>query len=1068
MKIKSKFAFDSLLNKHFAMRLTIAMLLLHTFAISYANTNKDDFNKTYDIQSQITGTVTDADGIPLVGASIIEKGTTNGVQTDFEGNYNITTTSVDAVLVVSYIGYLNKEITVGANSIINVTLEEDVANLDEVVVVGFGTQKSSRVVSSVVQVTNEELQVDERPVTNVIAALQGSAPGLVIRNNNGSPGSTPSFQIRGASTLNDTDVLVIVDGFEGSLRDVDPQTIESVSVLKDASASAVYGARGANGVLLITTKNTGRDRKTSINYNFNTSIQSKPRLPQTLNSIDYLEFQNLADPGRWGEETLDLARSGFFPDTVWSDELYENIAIQQSHNLTLTGGSANTGYLLSASYLTQDGLAVGDDQFERLNLRLKIDTDINDWFTIGANALISNTTDNDIPIITGTNIRGLPLFPTVSSDGFFVSNGTTDAFGNVVAQASSGSFTETDTDRVNLQLYAQVKPFKGLVLEERVSIIKTNSLVRDWTNVFDIVEFNALEPDTYTNTNAPGNTNFIEASPDSRELNLLSFTSQEIRTLTSLTYNFEKEKHSAKVFLGFQTETGEDEQFITGRQNFLFDNIIALDQGQVINNNIGGSIGNTETRFGNATTLSYIGRLNYTFDNKYTLEAAFRRDGTSFFTENNKWGFFPSVALGWVISNEKFLENVSFVDQLKFRGSYGASGDDGPLGSVTQQLVNFNASGYPIGGEIASRINIPNFVNPNLIWETATILNVGIDASLFRGKFQFQADYFENNRTDIVSLINTTAFEFGFGDAQGNPFDVKSWGWELSATHKNKIGDFNYSISANISDYDNEITRLTEDAEAPNFQEGQSISDRFGYVTDGFFDSEEEIAANLADDGVTLIDQSSVNGRPTANVGDFKYVDQITVDTDGDGIPDARDGIINNDDLVVIEENSAANFNFGLNLNVGYKNLSLSARFYGVFYNKQWLNEPNSAQPFLGGSVPFTYQTDVWSPTNTNALFPVLRNVAPLQGYNTTVNHLLIDAEYLKLQNITLNYDFSNEVLDKLSFIKAMNLYVSAENIGVIWTNSELFDQGWDPELGVNAVDSPLAFTTSIGINIKF
>ncbi|SFD52611.1 TonB-linked outer membrane protein, SusC/RagA family [Algibacter lectus] len=1015
------------------------------------------------LQQQVKGLITDVNGQPIPGVNIVEKGTTNGVQSDFDGGFFISPSNENAVLVFSFVGFLTKEIPIGNQTDITVILEEDISQLDEVVIVGFGSQKSSKVVSSIAQVTAEELKIDQRPVTSGYSALIGAVPGLVLSNNNGSPGAVPNISIRGTSTLNDGTLLIIIDGFEGSLSDIDPQSIESVSVLKDASAVAVYGARGANGVLLVTTKRTNRDEKVAVSYNFSSSIQSKPDLPSTLNSLEYMEFQNTVEPGKWDDTALDLARSGFYPDTNWADELYENTALQQSHNLTLTGGSKNTGYLMSASYLTQDGLSLGDDKFERLNLRLKIDTDVTDWLTVGVNALISNRTDTSVITVTGSNVRGLPFFPVQSEDGLWVGNGSS-ANSNHVADAGSGSFDTTDLDRVNLQLFAQLKPVKGLTIEERVSIIKTNSLRRDWDNIYDIVTFDASDPDSYTNPDSANRT-YINGLTQDRRLSLTSFTGKTIRSLTSATYDFEKGKHAAKAFAAIQTETGEDEAFQAARTGFFFDNILSLSLGDIADADVGNSTGNAETRNGNETTLSYIGRLNYSFDDKYLIEAAFRADGSSYFLESNQWAYFPSVAVGWVASKENFLSNANFISLLKFRASIGQAGDDGGLGAVTQQLVNFSAGGYPIGGTIGSSLNVATFVNPDLVWETSTITNIGVDASLFGGKFQFELDYFDNKRKDILSNIEGTAYEYGFGDAQGNPYDLQSWGWELNLTHKNKIGDFGYRVSGNISSYDNKITRIQEDSTDPDFQVGLSANNRLGYVTDGFFDDANEVAANVSSDGATLIDQSGVGG---SDVGDFKFVDQLTVDTDGDGTMDASDGIINGDDRIIIDSNSDTNFNFGFNLGFSYKNLSLSARFYGALDNNQYLNTTNASQPFLGDAVPFSYQTDVWSSTNTNALYPALTTTGPLQDWNLGVDHLIIDAEYIKLQNITLNYDFGQDILSKISFIKSMNLYVSAENLGVIWTNSPLYDSGWDPELGVSAVQYPLPFTTAVGLNIKF
>ncbi|GAA3646926.1 SusC/RagA family TonB-linked outer membrane protein [Flavivirga jejuensis] len=1026
-------------------------------------------NINNNLQQRIKGIVTDLDGQPIAGVHVVEKGTSNGVHTDFDGSFSIHLLNQSGTLVFSYVGFKTQEASANQANL-TIALEEDIAKLDEVIVVGFAKQKASSVISSVAQVTSKQLKVEQRPVTNGYSALIGAVPGLVLSNNNGSPGAIPDISIRGTSTINtDAELLIIIDNFEGSLADIDPQTIESVSVLKDASAVAIYGARGANGVLLVTTKNTNRNKKTSVSYNFSSSVQSKPNLPTTLNSSQYMQFQNEIVPGTWDQAALNLASSGFYPDTNWADELYENTALQQSHNLTLTGGSEKTGYLMSGSYLTQDGLAIGDDKFERLNLRLKIDTDITDWFSTGVNALISNVTDNAVNTIGGIGVRGLPFFPVQTVDGLWVDNGTSNSQTNHVANAASGSFTKDDIDRVNLQLYAKVKPIFGLTLEERVSIIKTNENTREWNNTYDRVLLDPTDTDSYTNPDSANRAYFL-GSTDARSLNLISQTSKTIRTLTSLTYEFEKDKHKAKAFLAMQTETGEAQEFGTGRTGFLYDHIIALGQGNLINliDTDYENVGNYEVRDGNESTLSYFGRFNYSFDDKYLIEASFRRDASSYFTDTNKWAFFPSVAVGWLVSKEDFLKDVDFLDQLKLRGSYGTAGDDGSLGSVTQQLVRFDASGYPLGGVSAPRIFISDVVNPNLIWETATILNIGVDASLFNGKLQFEADYFNNKRTDIISEIKGTPFEYGFGDAQGNPYDVKSWGWELNATHRNKIGDFGYTISGNISSYNNEITYITEDALDPNFQIGQSVNDRFGYVTDGFFDNQEELDSNtfVTNGTTTLIDQSAVGGSA---IGNYKFVDQLTIDTDGDGIMDAADGIINDDDRVIIDDNSDTNLNIGFNLAVSYKNLSLSARFYGALDNNQYWNKDEIVQPFLGNSVPYTYQTDVWSLTNPDAIFPLPQDLGARQpNYLNNVDRLIVDAEYIKLHNITLNYDFGKEILRKISFIKSLNVYLSAENLGVVWTNSPVFKKGWDPELGINAVNYPLPFTSAIGLNVKF
>lgn len=1055
------------------MRIFVFTFATASFAIPNSiNDAKDKTEKTNNQQTNITGTVTDAFGNPIPAVNITEKGTTNATITDFDGNYTLTPITANTTIVFSSLGFVSQEININKDQItLNVSLEEDIAQLEELVVVGFGSQKKSKIVSAVAQVTGEELKLDKRAVTNGFSALIGAVPGLVLNNNNGSPGATPSIQTRGTSTIGgSTDMLIIIDNFEGSLSDIDPQNIESVSVLKDASAVAIYGARGANGVLLVTTKQTNRNKKTSITYNGNVSVQARPDLPQTVNSVEYMNFQNNIVPGTWDQTSLDLANSGFYPDTQWAEVMFNNTAAQQSHTLSINGGNENTGYLMSANYLTQEGLSIGEDMFERLNLRLKIDTDVNKWLTVGANALISNRFQKSVDIVGGSNVRGLPFYPVKTEDGLWVSNGTADG-SNPVASASSGSFRESDLDRINTQLYAKIKPFKGFSVEQRLSFIKSNQYDRDWDTPFTSYLLDPTNPDSYTD---PAQRQELTASIANRELEVRAIKSHELRSLTSLNYEVEKGAHYFKAFLAMQAEQGESELLRAARRNFLLDDIISLNQGtdtEISTGEFGAyTNGNYEVRGSNDTTLSYFGRLNYVYQDKYLVEASFRRDGTSYFLDNNKFAFFPSVALGWVVSKENFMENVDFVNMLKIRSSYGTAGSDGTLGSVTQQLVTFDATGYPLNESESSRILVEEFVNPDLIWETSTIFNAGIDASLFNGKLQFEADYFKNKRSNILGTISSTSYEYGFGNAQGNPYDVESWGTELNITHKNQIGDWRYNVSANISNYDNKITGIQGAEESLGFSVGESVNNRVGYEVDGFFDSEEEINTNFASDGITLIDQNNVTESNTPNgayLGGFKYKDQLTVDTDDDGVMDASDGVINNDDRVIIDANNDRNLNFGFNFGVSYKNLSLSARFYGSFDNNQYWNSSNVADPFLGGGVPFSYQLDYWSETNKNALLPRPTGLSN-ETYATNVDYFIVDAEFIKLQNITLNYNFNKKGLDKIPFIKSINMYFSMENVGVVWTNSPIFDHGWDPELGVNNVDYPLPLTSSLGINIKF
>lgn len=998
-------------------------------------------------EKTITGTVKDAEGIALIGATVLAKGTSTGTTTDAEGRFSLRIPDDATVLIVSYIGYTSLEEEINNRSEINIILAESAADLDEIIVVGFGTQTSSKVVSAVAQVSGEELGLTQRPVTSVQSALIGSVPGLRGLNANGRPGSAPNFAIRGSSTLSGTNILVIIDGFEGSLSDLDPQTVEKVSILKDASAVAVYGARGANGVMLITTTQTQRNQRMSTSYSFNQTVQSPNSLPQTPNSLAFMEYRNEASINEGGDpefDQADLSRaaSGFYPETSWPGELYNESAGQQSHNLSVSGGDGKTGYLLNANYLTQKGLVIGADNFNRLNLRLKVDTDITDWLSIGTNALITNIITNATPADGGNTLKGRPFFPVKTEDGFWVNKGGAGE-ANQIASAASGSNTKTVRDALNVQLYAQIKPFKGLVLEERVSFFRTNTNIRSFNNVYDFVTLDETDPDSYTNPDSP-NRVYTFGIPDARSLTLNSQSNYTLRTLTTAKYELDNGNHFGSLLLGFQSEEGLNEGFQTGRTGFILDNLVDLRLGQIGNQAIGGGIGNTSFRGGNATTLSYFGRTNYDYKGRYLAEFSFRVDGSSNFLADNRFAFFPAVALGWNLAQENFLVNSRAVDQLKLRVSYGKAGDDSGVGRRVVQLVNLDVTGYPIGGAIQPSLSLGAPASQDLQWETSTTFNTGLDFSLWSGKIQGTFEYFNTQRDDILDEV-ITPVEFGLGNVPANLYSVKSWGWELDLTYKNKVGAFDYWVSGNITDYDNEITNLAG-RENINLAVGQSVNDWLGYETDGFFDDQAELDAHSG------VNQGNVGG---SYIGGYKFIDQ-----DGDGA-------ITADDRTILKDNSDANLLVGFNLGASYKGFSLSARFYGALDRDQWWNGNDANEPFLNDTAPFSHLLNYWSPTNPNANFPLPLGVG-INAWQPNISHLILDNEFIKLQNITLSYNFDQTILDKLKFIRGLSIIISVENIATLWTNSPAFDTGWDPELGVGSVDYPLPRSANFGVNVKF
>ena len=655
---------QSLLNGDFEIKITNNYDIL----IKKKAPSKIDIKQSYDI----SGTIADLSGQPLPGANILEKGTSNGTQTDFDGKFSLSVSNSNAILVISYLGFKTKEVSINNQATLAVVLEEDTASLDEIVVIGYGTQSSKNVTQSVVQVNAEDLDVDKRPVANLQNALVGSAPGLnVIQSSGGRLGGGINIRVREASALGTRDALILIDGFAGNITDINPNDIASVSILKDAAATSIYGARGANGVVLVTTKNTKKNEKLSLTYSYSHSFQSPAKTADLLNAEEFIEFANEAEFNEgvrngqdplsitpiFSDEMLQRARDGFYPNTNWIEELYSETASQVSHNLTINGGSEKTGYTVGMGILDQDGLLVGPDNLKRYNLRLKIDSDITDWLTLGVNASYTSRITDNVPNLEGNSSRGRPFFPVRLSDGRFVDKGAAVGNPNAIGRALSGSFDRNERDALNLQLYGKITPIKNLTLEQRVSITKRNNFRRIWNNPFEVTILDELTLDEVSTT---------PIQSTDRNIELRGSSGYSINNLTTLTYDYSiNNEHNFEAFLGFQSNEGEFQEVRASRFNFVLDNVQDLTRGLEIN-----GLGNNSERAFDRATISYFGRLTYNYKSKYLLAASFRNDESSNFGSNNRSGFFPAASIGWNIDQENFLKD-SFITGLKLKASWG-------------------------------------------------------------------------------------------------------------------------------------------------------------------------------------------------------------------------------------------------------------------------------------------------------------------------------------------------------------------------------------------------------------
>jgi len=709
-----------------------------------------------------------------------------------------------------------------------------------------------------------------------------------------------------------------------------------------------------------------------------------------------------------------------------------------------------SGYLINLGSLNQNGLVVGSDNLKRYNLRVKIDTDITDWLTIGTNVSVTNRNTENVPVQEGYQIKGRPFFPIQLEDGTYVNKGAA-GLDNPVGNANSGSFDNTKRDALNVQLYGMLKPIKGLTIEERVSITRSNEFREIWETPYEIA---VMDMDLNVSSTVPPN-------GADRRLLMRSSRAYTLNTLTTARYQLNLDnQHNINALLGLQTQQGESMRVEAERFNFILPTLQDLKLGQEIN-----ELGNSSEHGGNRTTMSYFGRVGYDFRGKYLAEINFRADASSNFGPNNKWGYFPAVSIGWNAKDEIFLDQVDFIEILKLRASWGLSGDDGSINVI--ENAPFDPTGASLGGVVVPTLQLGRSINPDLKWETSEKINLGVDLGLANGIFGISTEYFIDNRRDIITQL-LTSVESGLGGVLDNVYDAKAWGWEFDVSHKNNIGKFMYNASFNMTYYNSEITN-TEGVSplnngTTNYQDiGLPIRGNwYGYEVEGLFSDQSDVES-------WNIDQSTVSGGDDMGryPGGFKYIDQLTVDTNNDGIPDQADGKITADDRVVLRTNTGDNFRVGFGLGASYSGFSLSARFYGVLKGLEWWRSGAQTKPFTGDVASYVYQTDAWRPDNQDALFPqaTASNVLP---YNADVDYHIHENSYIKLKNINLSYAFNENLIQKLKFVSALDVYVSVENIGTIWSNNPAFEYGWDPELGTGNFRYPLPLTMSVGVNVNF
>ncbi|SDD67971.1 TonB-linked outer membrane protein, SusC/RagA family [Pricia antarctica] len=998
------------------------------------------FDKNTRLQQQISGTVSDATGVPLAGANILEKGTTNGTQTDFDGNFTLEVGD-DAILVISYIGFTTKEVSVDGQSNISVSLDENAAGLDEVVVVGYGTQSRAKVTGAISTVPTD--QIAQRPVTNTANALQGQVPGLTVFNSGGAPGvEDVKIRIRGVGTLNNSNPLVLVDGIEQSLGTVEPQNIESISVLKDAASAAIYGSRAANGVILVTTKR-GASTGVKLSYNALFGVQHPSFFPEKADDESWMRLENTAQVNAGGtptysEEYISNVLAGTkpleFPFANWEEGIFRNGALMNQHSFSISAGSEIGKIFTSVNYNDTDGV-IKNFNNKRTTVLVNADLYANDKLTFKVGLMYRNGNfSGPGHAINSSGIAGQQIVQALLHMNRNVvmeyPDGTYDLIsGQWNADAMA---TEGETNRISNDVVAQggidYSISDALTLRGNVTYKSNNQ-----------------GTDTFMNSLA-GMKNYVTGEPvtvsgwfATNKLTEATFTEKELSQRLYLDYEKDFGSHDLGGLLGYEEIHYNNKIVSASREGFFNNDLRDLDAGGVDNQQISGHREEWRLR-------SVFGRLNYSFDDRYLLQANLRIDGSSRFGDGNRYGYFPSVSAGWNITNESFMENVSdgaVLSNLKLRASWGQLGNQDIGLNKFRSTYNLNQN-YQFAGNPVSGSAITQAGNPNITWETATITNIGLDASFLNDRLSFVAEYFWKYTDDILLELPISS-TIGVDAPVQNAAAVSNNGYELSLSYNSVYkpdNGFNYSIGVNFSDVINKIEDLK--GAGPYFndgftvwQEGYSINTLRGLDSPGLYRTQADL------------DQYPVRLSSSATIGDIIYKD-----VNGDGV--ISQSLAPGGDQIIIG-NEDPRYEFGIRASASFKGFDLSMFWQGVGKQYHTLDGALVEGPAYQNFIPSEMTANAYDPVqNPDGTWP--RAIAGGNWNIVKSNFWLVDTKYIRLKNFQVGYTIDQKVFSNF------RIYVSGENM-VTFTPQNLFD----PETPRGRSQFfPQTKTMSLGLNIEF
>lgn len=1009
----------------------------------------------------LTGIVSDENQIGIPSVTVNLKGTKNSTVTDVDGRYSLANVSPSNVIVFSFMGFETQEMVVGLQTQINVKLKENVSQLSEVIVVGYGTQKKENLTGAVSTVSAKV--IEDRPITSLATALQGTIPGLNITRTSGQPGSENiNIQIRGATSANgNVNPLLLIDGVATSLfnlQTINPLDVENISVLKDGAAAAIYGAQAAGGVILVTTKR-GKDGKTVFDYSTQIAIQKPAYLPERMTLLDEALMSNIARNNKgigpeYNVADIENIRKGieYIPDPLdpnsyifynqkdFANEVLRGQSLIKLHNLSVRGGTAKSNYLFSLGYFDQEGmLKVGRDDFNRFNFRMNIGTDFTKNIRLDSNISFAKHTTNSSPIeLEGTGLisqlyKVRQRFPILTPEGRL--NGLVGISGfNTYAYLKEGGFNKNTTVDIDATFQMTIKDVvKGLkfrtIYGRKLRVIDSQSFARTvelWGKFKPVYYLN--NPNSYSKTNEIIN-------------------NENVQFLVDYTFAI-AENHKFTFLAGYQWEDYRFSNLRAGATDLKSNDLPTLNLGEQT----------TKTNSQNITTSanqSYFGRFNYAYKNKYLVEATLRTDENSRLAPGLRTKRFPSASVGWNINKEEWFSNsFPFVSEFKPRVSWGQLGNANGIGYYDYlSLLGLN-SGLVMG---ASETKTTYFFqgsipSSNLSWETVETFNYGFDFGFFKNKLTGSFDYYTKENKNMLTPLRLPG-TFGVGTPRINNGVLQSWGWEIALNYKDQIGkNFQYNIGVNLSDNQNKLINYSGvgviGIGTNRLIEGFPLNTIWGYKTaPGYINTAEQLASTPV--------YSSLTG-----IGDIGYIDQ-----NGDGKINVGKGTIaDHGDLVQLGEDQQR-YLFGINGNMNWKNLDLSFFIQGVG-KRSFMPSSQMITPFAESWImPMKIHADFWTPENQNAAFP-----RPfLNGYHNyiTSDRWILNASYARLKNIQLGYTFSANWLAKTA-INRLRFYVSAENIATI-SKFGIFKTTFDPEQrnGIY-VDYPFFKTISFGMNLNF